>query len=421
MKNKKETITILTALFFILLLTLSSFYLSSSQKIKNIFPIRNESSSKTQILTSITKTKEDQIVKKIIEAEVNGKNFLINKMMSKNGAIYSTFKKGYPSSLLYGVNHEITAESVGLALIYAVKSEDKHLFELEYNFVKNYLIGTYNVCYWKLNEDLSPFIHEGYACSASIDDLRIIEALILGYEKWKNIEYLNLAKQIMNGVYKNEVNQRGLFLVDWFCWNKGGVIKSQGLTLYYAKFSSLKKIKEYDSNWEAIFNKTLQKVLNGKIKNSPLFFEAYDAYKGYRNAKMYVSSINQILIGINLIDAEQFEEAKKVYEFFKEEYNLKGYISDSYDPLTRKASGIKAGIGAYSLLARLAIKIGDVQFALKVILEKILPMQVNDSSSVYYGGFLNQWPSEIFDANSYDNLQALITLRTLITYFESIN
>jgi len=72
-------------------------------------------------------------------------------------------------------------------------------------------------------------------------------------------------------------------------------------------------------------------------------------------------------------------------------------------------------------LARLAIKIGDVQFALKVILEKILPMQVNDSSSVYYGGFLNQWPSEIFDANSYDNLQALITLRTLITYFESIN
>jgi hypothetical protein len=73
-----------------------------------------------------------------------------------------------------------------------------------------------------------------------------------------------------------------------------------------------------------------------------------------------------------------------------------------------------AGIGAYSLLARAAFKLKDYDFAIKVILEKILSMQDKDLRSVYYGAFLNQWPINNKDANAYDNLQALLTLKEAI-------
>ena len=360
-----------------------------------------------------TSSLTDSTLRMLAEVKSKGDAFLTKKLIAEDGAIFSTYREDYPRSKLYGVNHETTAESVGLALIYATLSGNKSLFELEFRFVQERLIGPYGVCYWKLNRDLSPFKHGGYACSASIDDLRIAEALILGYEKWGEAKYLALAERLTEGIYENEVDKEASILVDYLCWKGRKKLRAKTLTLSYARFSSIERFAARDVKWIPILNETRSTVLKGKA-GGPLFFEAYRIYgRRYSNVKSYVNSINQLLVGINLLDSGRRREASELYDFFKAEYELKGFINDAYDPLTLKASEGKAGIGAYSLLARLAIKVGDAEFALRVTTEQILPNQSTDPSSLYCGGFLSLWPSNRLDANSYDNLQALIAIEEL--------
>lgn len=358
---------------------------------------------------------ENATLSMIIEAKILGEEFLTRKLITKDGAIFSTFKNNHAKLLNYGVNHEVTSESVGLTLIYALLTDNKTLFDLEFNFLRVYMVGPYGVCYWKLNEDLSPFKYGGFYSSASIDDLGIAEALILGYEKWGEQQYLNLAKNLIKSIYDWEIDKNTMVLVDYLNWREKTWIQAKTLTLSYARFSSIKKFIEYDERWREVFNKTLGKVLEGRVDENPLFFEAYDISTGrYMNYGKYVDTINQLLIGINLFDAGETNEALRLYLFFKVEYEKKGLLNNAYDPSTLRPSRELAGAGTYSLLARLAIKLGDESFAIRVIKEKILSVQCREAINVYYGVFMNEWPSKGLEANAYDNIQTLITMMELI-------
>ncbi|MEM3151560.1 MAG: hypothetical protein QXK15_03240, partial [Candidatus Bathyarchaeia archaeon] len=47
--------------------------------------------------------------------------------------------------------------------------------------------------------------------------------------------------------------------------------------------------------------------------------------------------------------------------------------------------------------------------------------QEKDEKNEFYGAFMNQWPLDNRDANSYDNLQALLTLKEAIKSLSDFN
>lgn len=338
--------------------------------------------------------------------------FMEAKMVTGEGAVYSTFKRGYGGSTAYGVNHEVTAESVGLLMLYAVERGDKALFDRETFFLEERLLSPLGICYWKLREDLSPFRDGGYASSASIDDLRIVEALIGGYKLWGDERYISLADTVMDGVLKYEVDRSADILVDYYIWRDSRGEKAETLTLAYARFSSLLEMGRLDPRWIKVFNETLKVVLEGTQGSTQMFYPRYNLRR-QRYVDGPVDTIEELTTAMNLAEIGEKEKAGMTYAFLREDYLRKGFISDSYT-LKGEGSASDAGVGAYSLLARLALKLGDPSLALKIICEEILAVQETDPNSEYYGAFMNQWPTDKPDANAYDNLQTLLTLREAI-------
>jgi hypothetical protein len=420
MKNLKiSALTILLSLIFLTII-LQAFYTNFYKGYTKFFNNERNSSLTYMFTTYIIEnfssiaSQKIELINRLKESETLCKSFMLSKMVTNEGAVYSTFKQGYKESTVYGINHEVTAESIGLLMLYAVKEGNKPLFDMEVAFLKEKLLSPLGICYWKLKEDFSPFIYNGYFSSASIDDLRIIDALIEGYNLWKDMNYISLIYIMMNGVFNYEVDEATNILVDYYVWKNSESDmgkKAEILTLAYARLPTLLKMAKFESRWIKVFNETLKVVLEGLNSQQSLFYQEYNVknkeYKG-----VYFNTIEELMIALNLVEIGKKDKALLIYDFYKKAYLKEGFISDIYR-LNGEASPSDAGIGSYALLARLSLKLNDYDFALKIIFEKILTCQEKNSKSEYYGAFMNEWPI-VKDANAYDNLQALLTLRETI-------
>ncbi|MBS7627083.1 hypothetical protein KEJ51_08665, partial [Candidatus Bathyarchaeota archaeon] len=289
--------------------------------------------------------------------------FLIGKMRGVEGGFYSTYLEGHPKSTAYGVNHEVTSESTGLALAYAATSRDLELFREEFIFLKKYQVGSLGVTYWKLNPDLAPFRNIGGSySSALIDDLRILKALIKGYEVWRDDAYLDLARRMIGGV-KNYMATDGL-LVDNVDWTPtGSCLRSTTVILGYIDFEALLKASEYDPSFIRSFNRGVEIVSNGRAGSTGLFYDLYNISTArYSNIDSGPSSTLQILTSLHLAEARLREVAEPTYQFFRDAYLKDGAIYSSYDPSGGNHSAYELDTGAYSLASRLALLEGDIEF-----------------------------------------------------------
>jgi hypothetical protein len=336
-------------------------------------------------------------------------------MRGVEGGFYSTYLEGHPNSTIYGVNHEVTSESTGLALAYAATSRDLNLFHEEFLFLKRYQVGPLGVTYWKLNPDLTPFRNiEGSYSSALIDDLRILKALLKGYEIWRVEGYLELAGRMIGGV-ESYMTSDGL-LVNNLDWTPtGSCLRSTIVVLGYIDFEALAKAAEYNPTFIRVSNRCLEIVSNGRLRSTGLFYELYNTSSAtYLNLDGGVSSTFQILTALHLAEAGLVREAEPTYRFFKDLYLKDGVIYSNYDPVRGNHSAYEVDTGAYSLASRLAILEGDLDLPIRILAEKILPRQCTVQTSDLYGAFTSTWPGESLDANIWDNLLAIQTIEEII-------
>ncbi len=366
--------------------------------------------------TTFWNSQKIELITLLEESENLCKNFVLSKMITSEGAVYSTFRQGYKESMIYGVNHEVTAESIGLLMLYAIKEENKTLFDREVIFLKEKLLSPLGICYWKLREDLSPFTYNGYFSSASVDDLRIIDALIEGYNLWGENQYLSLAQLMMNGVFNYEVDETKNILVDYYVWKNGKGERAKSLTLAYARLPTLLKMAKLEERWMKIFNETLKVVSNG-LTLQQLFYHEYDVKNGKYEGS-YFNSIEELMIALSLVEIGEESKAFLIYNFLKKDYLKRGFISDVYS-LNGKGNPSDAGIGSYALLVKLSLKLKDYDFALKIVFDEILISQEKNLESEYYGAFMNVWPDGR-DANAYDNFQTLLALREIIKTLSNV-
>jgi len=370
--------------------------------------------SKTNQTTSISSTLTEVQQYDLIEKMAF--TFIVEKMMNSQGGIFSTYRSNYPISYSYGTNHEVLAESVRLLLYYAYLVNNRTLFNIEYNLAKNYLIGPYDVFYWKLSANMSPFKGQyGQYGSASIDDLKMAEAMLLGYEAWKDPDYLKFAERISEGIRLHEVHPSDQILVEWFNWDsKANTESSHYLKLSYADSSAIKKITQYSPVWAPVLNNTMRIVAGGIVPSTGLAYDYYDIPNTrYLNLDQYVDSIYEIWTGMNLWSAGLTNSSTRLYTFFKTHYMKDGVVHTSYNPMDGTSSKYEAGPGTYALLIRLALRVGDLDFAKSLFEQKLLTFQEVDPGSELFAAFTTEWPGSIKEANSFDNLTSIVAIREL--------
>ncbi|WP_195263293.1 glycosyl hydrolase family 8 [Clostridium sp. 1001275B_160808_H3] len=318
--------------------------------------------------------------------------FISKKLMSELGGIYTNYNNiSTEGDLTKG--HDILSESQGLILNYYLYKNNKDEFYDSFKYIKENMFLKNGLISWRIENNKSSEV------SATIDDLRIARALIIGAEEFDNLKYRYYGIKISNGIYKNLIQENRL--IDFH----DGYGKSNVTTLCYLDLYALKLFSLFDDKWNDVYNKSIQIINEGYISDKlPLYRKYYDGNVESFDNEENIDTLLSILVILN--KAEANEDISKSVAWIKERLKYIGYISTSYNVNTMDESRIES-TSIYANIAQIAKVINDEELY-DMAINKMKNFQVINEKSNIYGAFGNEQTEDVY---SYDNLNALLAFR----------
>lgn len=319
-------------------------------------------------------------------------DFISNKLSKNNGEIITNIKN-------YKGSKDTLSESVGLFMNYCVISNRKELFDREVGFLKNKMLADKGFIKWVVGSG------DTY-CNASIDDCRIVRALMDAYDRWGDKEYYNLAGTLQLNIYKYQVRDQRL--CEFYDWN---IDKTKnGTLLCYLDLYTIYRMSEFNENWLAVEDESCFMISNGRINDSsPFFYKYYDYETGRYSLDEEYGNGKGICITYTLYTAIHLAEVNEDTQFLTdwlEKQVSKGTLYAWYDPYTLKPANDLKSTAVYALAAVYAEKAGEKELC-RQITNEMLELMVSDRKSNYFGGFGDPNTGNFY---SFDNLTALWAL-----------
>ncbi|MFH1199108.1 MAG: glycosyl hydrolase family 8 [Candidatus Omnitrophota bacterium] len=317
-------------------------------------------------------------------------NFINKNFVLENGAVLirSTDK------------NTVLSESVGLYLIACVRLNERKLFDRAYAFAQENLLSDKGIFYWRINlksgkKDCS---------SASIDDLRIAEALCLAGEAWRDVSYRDEALKISRAILNLECKDG--YMVDSFSWDKTGQHTSSVVNISYLDLAAMQRLAKYDPVWRVVYENSKKIILDSPIK-SGLFAENYDLSTkkfSHKDGNM----INQLLTALYLSQIGVPKEEIRLYDFLKAEFLKRGKICNSYNASGKPKNNYETS-AVYALASRMFYYFQDTKYTQKT-LDRMYLFEIKDKEDPFFGGFGMFNPKEEKVFNSFDSLNALLAI-----------
>ena len=319
-------------------------------------------------------------------------NFIEKDLSKKGYGIYTNYiDKGSEGDITKG--HSVLSESEGLMMLYAVNSNNRDLFDQQFEIVKNMRLKNGLISWRKEGEENSP-------SSATIDELRIIKALLLANNRWDSFYYKFYAINIANSLLK-EAEYKDT-LVDYID-NYG---KGKATTLCYLDLPTMKLLSQVDKKWEKIYERSNEIIEGGRIsKEVPLYKKVFYyedmSYDKEENIDFLLSTI----VILNRVEAFEDEEAS--IKWIKDKFKKDGFLVATYSATSGEATSKVESPSIYSYVALIANKVGDYELFNKAI-EKLKYYQIKNKDSIFYGGFGDEETKSVY---SFDNLNALLAFQ----------
>lgn len=320
-------------------------------------------------------------------------DFIQNHMTTDNGGIKTNYlNEKNDGDITKG--DSVLSESEGLMLLYYLERDDKEGFNKTFEYIKNNMLLSNGLISWRVDGDKRSTV------SATIDDLRIIKALIMGGEKWNNLKYRYYAIEMANGVYRKLRTEN--ILVDF----NDGQTNSDKVTLCYIDLEALQYLNNIDFKWKSIRVES-EKILNGGfISNKvPLYRKYYDIKtKKYDNDE----NVDMLLNTIILLDkAEVGQNISESLNWIIDKFKTDGAIYVSYNDATGEKTSDIQSTSIYANLLQIA-EIENNKELYTLALRKLNAYQVLDKKSKLYGGYGDKKTMQVY---SFDNLNALLAYR----------
>lgn len=334
------------------------------------------------------------------KAEKIAKQFVFSKLAGRGDSILTTGKVrrflGIPFVDSRALRQSgVLSETVGLTMVYAVAANDRALFDRQLGFVNSTLVGPFGLYHWKVSHNGKDVAN----VSASVDDLRIANALILAHRNWSAPRYGHLADKLARNIATHEVVDNRL--CDFLNWREqGDPIRANQIQLSYIDTIAMRAMVNLDPAWEKILSESGKILLGGRFANG-LFYESYDLGTGTYQGENQ-NMINQLYCALFAVELEQSDARFSVW--LRDRFKRDGKIYAQYDCATGEPTLFYESTSVYALAARYANKIGDHELE-KGLIDKLLSFQNGNRWSPMYGGF---YDDEVY---SFDNVEALITLR----------
>ncbi|WP_244833653.1 glycosyl hydrolase family 8 [Clostridium sp. BJN0001] len=378
MKNKKKKIFLVFITIFMVTVIFAIAYYYISPYYKTIY---------TPKIVSNSYISEDE--KDLYE-------FIKNNMMNEEGAVYTNLiDQKSDGDITKG--HTILSESEGLMLFYYLKSDNREKFDGTLDFIESNMILNSDLISWRISED------EKADNSATIDDFRVVKALLSASEKWNDKKYRKYAFKISDGIYKNIVDKN--VITDF---NKG-TEKSETTTLCYLDISTLNMLSNLNYNkWKKIYDKSLQIIDNGYVSDElPLYNKSYtrDDNEYHNDNDENIDTLLSMIIIYNRLEAG--ENIDRSLEWIKEKFKDDKAVYCTYSRDTGKHSSEFESTSIYAMIVQIARLKGETELEDKAG-KKMKSYQIRNKESIVYGGFGNEDGKNVY---SYDNLNALIGYR----------
>lgn len=333
---------------------------------------------------------------KISEEEAMLSDFVKNKLTGDDKGIYTNYlDEENDGDTTKG--HSVLSESEGLILLYNLERNNKEEFDANLNYITQNMLMENDLLSWRVDNGVQN------NTSASIDDLRVIKALLLADEKWNDISYRKLALKIAGGVHKELIDNYRLSNFN------DGYAMSDETKLCYLDLPTLRMLSNIDyRNWKEIYDKSMEILNGGYISDEvPLYSMMY-----YKDTNTYDSDNPDTLVSmitiLNKLDDAQ--DVSKSIAWIKEKFKKDGKIFTSYSRENGEPVSDIESTSAYSMIVQIASRVGDYELE-AMAADRMKAFQIKNPKSKIYGGFGNENGSHVY---SYDNLNALIAFsRTL--------
>ncbi|MCR4913760.1 glycoside hydrolase family 8 [Ligilactobacillus salivarius] len=313
-------------------------------------------------------------------------HFIDNKLIGKYG-IYTNYlaKIGNDDTLATG--HQYLSESSGYYLQYLAETKQNKKFRAFYALTKKtfYRQGVFLYRFDAKHPDK-------YQVNATVDDLRIISALVT-YDK---VNHTKKYQSEVKDLYKKlsiRVKQAGL-LTDMYSLDSK--THNQLVTLCYQDLSVLKKLDSRS------YHKALRVVEEGKISREvPLYYQSYNL-KDKKYAKDKLVTPQLLITFLHLAEVDRLP--KDSLNWVKQKVDTQT-LYNAYS-VTGKAEDKSTSAANYAIAMMIGNAVHDDQLydAAKKVL---LSMQVTDKKSEIYGSFGDSKTKQVY---SFNELNALVAL-----------
>ncbi|MHC5216281.1 hypothetical protein ACYSNR_06415 [Enterococcus sp. LJL128] len=319
------------------------------------------------------------------------KNFIQQKLMPDGQIITNYLPDGAQKNEATG--HDLLSESAGIYLLDLAALDTQGRFDVFYKKMKEMFYDGTQFSY-RVSEK-----GKRYPVNASLDDLRIMRALIIAEAKFGNdaFNYEKEVKAISTHFLKQSTNN-GL-LIDFY--DEENKEKSQDISLFYLDYKTLAYLYQMHGISEDYLQYQVNIAKNGYISDDfPLYHQKY-SYKEEEYQDGNGVNIIESLLTIRYL-AEIGEVQPTSIAFVKDRV-AKGTLFNSYD-LNGNAIDKNQSAASYAIAALIGYFVDDQELYTQAI-EILKNFQTMDPTSILYGGFGDTITKEVY---SFNNLMALL-------------
>lgn len=328
----------------------------------------------------------------VSEQEQNLLNFITTDLMTSDYGILTNYNDEKSEGEITK-GHSVLSESEGLMLLYYLDVNDKDKYDNVLSYIKNKMLMKNGLLKWRVGEDEKEV-------PSTIDDLRVVKALLLASEKWNEINYRKDAFKISRAIKKELAD--GNLLSDFY--DEYG--KSNKTQICYLDILALRLIASLDNDYKNIYNASLELLDKSLVSEDvPLYRKEYD-----RSTKEFdTEDLNMELNSVVLLNrAEAGLDVQKSLQFLKKKYNEDNGIFSSYDVNGNVKSNIESTT-IYANLLKTASLAGDSELY-EICKNKIKAYQVQDKNSKIFGAYGDTVTLQVY---SFNNLNALLAWRKI--------
>lgn len=333
---------------------------------------------------------EKQYAEMFDEEEQRCSDFFEENMISEQFEIYTNYTETTEKGEL-ATGHDVLAESYGLMMMRAVMQNERKTFDECNTYLLNNLWNG-NFLSWRKNSVTG----ENSSVNAAVDDLRVIQSLLLGYETWQERPLYRQAQTMARKLYRHNV--RNGFFTDMY--DEASDTTSSTVTLCYQNLTAFQMLRKIDGRWDKVYQNALVTLQEGYLSDTlPLYQTRKNMQTGLYETET-VNSIESLLTVLHL--AEVGEARTETLQWLRQNA-LQGTLYSSYDKETGQPATTLQSTAVYAIAAIIGAVVED-ETLYQAAITRMNLYQVRDTNSEIYGAYGDAASKTVY---SFDNLYAL--------------